>query len=119
MAQYQVLRDCYGFQGRYWEKGMIVDIDPKDNPPHHFKRVDGKESGPEPAKTTTGPGVTIGYAAASTVAHQELILEAKSRGIKDAEILNQDELLEVLAKDISRQKITAIILKAKTRQQKK
>lgn len=37
MAKYEVLRDCYGFQGRYWEKGEIIDIDPKERPPIHFR----------------------------------------------------------------------------------
>lgn len=113
MAKYQVLRDCYGFQNRYWEKGMIVDIDPKENPPHHFKLVSdptivSKEKEPHKEAST-----------AVEIAREEMLAEVKSRGIKDAEFLNQDELLEVLAKDISRQKITAIIQKAKARQQKK
>jgi len=115
MAKYQVLRDCYGFQNRYWEKGMIVDIDPKENPPHHFKLIDGKNPGP---KATEGQESKEASTAAE-IAREEMLAEAKSRGIKDAEFLNQDELLEVLAKDISRQKITAIIQKAKARQQKK
>lgn len=111
MAKYQVLRDCYGFQNRYWEKGVIVDIDPKDNPPHHFKLVSdstiaSKEKEPKEAST------------AVEVERENLLLEAKSRGIKDVEFLNQDELLEVLAKDISPQKIRAIVQKAKKRQQK-
>lgn len=109
MALYQVLCDCYGFQGRYWEKGMIVEIDPKENPPHHFKLVGKKE--PETVKSAEPKEATT----AAEVAREELLVEAKSRGIKDAEILNQDELLEILAKDISRQKITAIIQKAKKR----
>jgi len=115
MAKYEVLRDCYGFQGRYWEKGMIVDIDPKDNPPHHFKRVDVEEPGPGAAESQKPKEAST----SAEVERENLLLEAKSRGIKDAEILNQDELLEVLAKDISRQKITAIIQKAKARQPKK
>jgi hypothetical protein len=111
MAKYEVLRDCYGFQNRYWEKGVIVEIDPKTNPPKHFKKIEAgsgaaKEQKPEEATT------------AAAVAREELLVEAKSRGIKDAEILNQDELLEVLARDISQQKIRAIVAKAKKRQQK-
>ena len=42
MAKYKVLRDCYGFQNRYWEKGEIAEIDPKDNPSQHFERMDKK-----------------------------------------------------------------------------
>lgn len=109
MAKYEVLRDCYGFQGRYWEKGEIVEINPKDNPPHHFKKIEGK-SVASVVSSEEAP-------TAASVAREELLVEAKGRGIKDAEILNHDELLAVLARDISQQKIRAIIVKAKKRQQ--
>jgi len=42
MPKYEVLRDCYGFQKRYWRRGDIVEIAEGENPPHHFKRLDGE-----------------------------------------------------------------------------
>jgi len=110
MAQYEVLRDCYGFHNRYWEKGMIVDIDPKENPPHHFKRLDGGPRAAEGQETKEA-------STAVEIAREEMLVEAKSRGIKDAELLNQDELLEVLARDTSMGRKTAIIKQAKKRRQ--
>lgn len=94
----------------YWEKGTIVDIDPKDNPPHHFKLVSDSTIAPKEPKETE----------ASTVAEIErenLLLEAKSRGIKNAEILTQDELLEVLAKDTTKERIAKIVKDAKGRKE--
>lgn len=44
MAQYKVVRNCYGFQDRYWREGDVVEIDPKENPPHHFQLVEEGES---------------------------------------------------------------------------
>jgi hypothetical protein len=40
--KYLVLCDCYGFQGRLWEKGAIVDIDVEEQPPHHFQPLGEK-----------------------------------------------------------------------------
>ncbi len=34
--KYRVLRNCFGFQNRYWERDSIVDIDPLSKPPAHF-----------------------------------------------------------------------------------
>lgn len=34
--KYRVLRNNYGFQGQYWHRDDIVDLDPKSNPPEHF-----------------------------------------------------------------------------------
>jgi hypothetical protein len=112
MAKYEVLRDCYGFQNRYWEKGTIVEIDSKDKPPHHFARIGENQAGPEATKAQKPKEAST----AAEIAREELLVEARGRGIKDAEILNQEELLEVLAKDTSRQKMAAIIQKAKKRQ---
>ena len=50
--KYRVLRNCYGFQGRYWKRDDIVDLDPKSNPPIHFKPlsdyVDAPVAAPKP-----------------------------------------------------------------------
>ena len=45
MAKYEVIRNCYGFQKRYWEKGQIVDLDPQQKIPRHFKLI--TDSGPQ------------------------------------------------------------------------
>ncbi len=119
MARYRVLNDCYGFQGRYWEKDQIAEIDPKENPPKHFQLVGDSDVVPgEKGPKTKDPAASSEAKTAADVERETLLIEAKGRGIKDAELLNQDELLEVLAKDISRQKIAAIVQKAKKRQQK-
>jgi len=34
--KYKVLRDNYGFLGRYWKAGSIVVIQDDLKPPHHF-----------------------------------------------------------------------------------
>ena len=39
MAKYIVKTRCHGFRRRIWEVGQIVDIDPTENPPHHFVRI--------------------------------------------------------------------------------
>ena len=38
--KYRVLRNCYGFEGRYWQRDDIVELDPKSNPPIHFEPMD-------------------------------------------------------------------------------
>jgi hypothetical protein len=34
---YIVLRDCFGFQNRYWEKGEKVSLAETEKPPRHFQ----------------------------------------------------------------------------------
>ena len=34
--KYKVLTDCFGFRGRYWEKGTVVEVSKEENPPKHF-----------------------------------------------------------------------------------
>jgi hypothetical protein len=38
--KYRVLRDCYGFMGRYWDAGKVVEIPDNLKPPHHFEAVE-------------------------------------------------------------------------------
>jgi len=47
MKQYKVLRNCWGFQKRYWAEGKIVDLPDDANPPHHFEFI-GRTPDPEP-----------------------------------------------------------------------
>jgi hypothetical protein len=64
--KYKVLRNCYGFQGRYWEKGQVVDLDPTSKPPEHFEPLEkppkagapskGKQAGNEPGSEGDGKG---------------------------------------------------------------
>ena len=37
VAKYIVTENCYGFKNRYWEKGDVVELDPKEEPPVYFK----------------------------------------------------------------------------------
>jgi len=34
--KYKVMTTCFGFRGRKWEAGEVVDINPSENPPKHF-----------------------------------------------------------------------------------
>jgi hypothetical protein len=47
---YKVVTKCVGFQGKKWEVGTIVDIDPSENPPKHFVPLNQVAS--EPQKKT-------------------------------------------------------------------
>ena len=47
--KYRVLRNCYGFMGRGWFKGEIVDLDPKSNPGEHFLALEVVEP-PKPVE---------------------------------------------------------------------
>lgn len=38
--KYLVIRNCCGFRNRYWEAGEIVEIDPSENPPEHFQKME-------------------------------------------------------------------------------
>jgi hypothetical protein len=51
--QYRVLRDTYGFKGRFWAKGEVVEIDPKEKPPRHFAPVN------KPTPKEPEPGAMI------------------------------------------------------------
>lgn len=48
MAQYRVVRDCYGFQGRYWKKDVVVSLrGDEDGIPRHFELIGGKPVAPK------------------------------------------------------------------------
>jgi hypothetical protein len=86
MARYQVTQDCYGFQGRYWDKGEIVDIDPKENPPKYFKLLNGAK--PEPTREKKQPGV---------MDRKTLVAEAKKRGVKSPQTISTERLEQIVA----------------------
>jgi hypothetical protein len=45
MPKYLVIRDCYGFQGKYWEQERITDEIPEGvKVPEHFERIEGKKA---------------------------------------------------------------------------
>lgn len=46
--RYEVLKDCYGFLNRYWEKGQIVSFGDNEVPPPHFKCLDSPLKMSEP-----------------------------------------------------------------------
>lgn len=108
MPKYKVVRNCYGFKGKYWEKDEIVVLASDIKPPHHFKMIGKEESF---VKVDEEEEVTI----LSEINRKELIAEAENKGIKEADILNENELLSVLEPDASRQKISAVIREAKKR----
>ena len=41
--KYKVTVDNYGFMGRYWDAGTIVDLDESLKPPEHFVPLDTKQ----------------------------------------------------------------------------
>ncbi len=43
MKRYKVIRNCHGFQRRYWEAGKIVELDDNEKPPHHFLLIEEGE----------------------------------------------------------------------------
>lgn len=117
MARYKVKVTCYGFRNARYEEGDIIEADPKENPPpEYFELLKEGKVKPEPAAGPQGPEPQT----MADIERENLLVEAKGCGIKDedAKLLTNDELLAVLAKDISRQKIQAIIQKAKKRQVK-
>lgn len=98
MAKYEVLRDNYGFQNRYWEKGEIVELDPKTNPhPKNFKPLSASEK-----KETGGlssqeeSGAVIDPNAVKKMGRKELIEVAKKQGIMNAHMVSTEKLRETL-----------------------
>ena len=100
----------FGFRGSYWEKGQITELGVGEKVPEYFRLLDKKEEQENNAQHSED---TL-----ADVAIQDLIVEAIGRGIKDAKILNQDELLEVLARETKPERIEEIIKKAKARKNK-
>lgn len=41
--KYKAIRSNYGFRGKYWYEGDIVEIDKDEKVPHHFEPINGKE----------------------------------------------------------------------------
>lgn len=39
MPSYVVSEDCFGFRGRYWNKGEKVELEEGEKPPRQFKPV--------------------------------------------------------------------------------
>jgi len=48
--KYLVLRDCYGFKKRYWNKGTVVELDASEKPPHQFQPIAEAPKPKEPEK---------------------------------------------------------------------
>lgn len=42
--KYRAIRDSYGFMGRFWNQGEIVDLPPGEKPNKHFEPADSAES---------------------------------------------------------------------------
>lgn len=61
MPKYLVKVTCYGFKGRMWDAGQIVDLRDDEYPPKHFERLD-KGIIKKPVEPDTGhvPLSTVG-----------------------------------------------------------
>lgn len=46
MSKYIVTRDNYGFKGKYWTEGEIVELASGENPPRHFKVLESSDIKP-------------------------------------------------------------------------
>ena len=110
MPKYLVTENCYGLNNSYWEKEQVVDIDHKGKLPRFFQLL-GKEA---PAIKGEETKESVGNNSAE-IERNELIIEAKGHGIKEADILTVEELQGVLVPGTTRQKIVYIITQAKKR----
>lgn len=114
MARQIIATDnCFGFRGSYWEKNQVTEIEDKEKVPEYFRLISKEEAQIVNAGQENEPSTL------ADATKNELIAEAKGRGIKDAEILNQEELLEVLARETKEDRIAEIIKAAKARGKKK
>ncbi len=50
MSKYIVTRDNYGFKGKYWTEGEIVELANGENPPRHFKVLESSDIKPPKAE---------------------------------------------------------------------
>ena len=105
--------NSFGFRGSYWEKNQVTEIEDKEKIPEYFRLVNKEEAQIVNVGQESEPNTL------ADATKNELIAEAKGRGIKGAEILNQEELLEVLARDTKEERIAEIIKVAKARGKKK
>jgi hypothetical protein len=113
MAQKIVaLKKNYGFRGGLWNEGDVVELNPGEKAPNKYWKLLSKE---QPTSTTRPEAEAQTLSGAGK---QALIEEAEGRGIKDAKILSEDELLKVLAKDATPKLIADIIKKAKAKAKK-
>ena len=46
MPRYEVLRDCFGFQGKFWKRGECVELGLGLTPPKHFRLVEPESKAP-------------------------------------------------------------------------
>jgi hypothetical protein len=104
--------NSFGFRGSYWEKNQVTELEAEEKLPEYFRYVSKEEA--QIVGTQENDPATLADATKS-----ELVAEAEGRGIKDAKILNQEELLEVLARETKEDRITEIIKAAKARGKKK
>jgi len=105
--------NSFGFRGSYWEKNQVTEIEDKEKIPEYFRLISKEEAQIISAGQESEPSTL------ADATKNELVVEAESRGIKEAKILNQDELLEVLARETKEDRIAEIIKAAKAREKKK
>jgi hypothetical protein len=75
MKKYLVKTDCT-FDGRYWDKGLVVDFEDDVVVPHHFELVYGEAKKPEPVKD---------YQPLSAIHKPPVIKTGMAYGMKDDE----------------------------------
>ncbi len=107
------IENSFGFRGSYWEKNQVTEIEDKEKVPEYFRLVSKEEAQIVNAGQESEP------ATLADATKAELIAEAEGRGMKEAKMLNQEELLEVLARETTADRIAEIIKAAKTRKKKK
>lgn len=71
MKKYKVLRNCHGFQRRYWTAGDIVELEDDAKPPHHFLEIKEDAS---PVKDPMAPVPVV----LSTLASYQQVPEIKT-----------------------------------------
>lgn len=77
--KYLVLRNNYGYQGRYWEKDAIVDLPDDAKPPHHFEPVDKAKKA-----TAQAAPVTIAPNPVSSPGNQPTLTKAQQKAAEKA-----------------------------------
>ena len=90
MKKYQIVRDCYGFKNRYWEKDEIVILEDNEMPPRHFQLIENirkqtKDKEPDESKDKLSlsslhntPKLKTGMAYQATELNREEVVTAGS-----------------------------------------
>jgi hypothetical protein len=77
MPRYEVLRDCFGFQRKYWKRGEIVELESGIEVPKYFRRL--PDDSPAPP---SGSAPVVSQAADSEVPVQPHTKSKSDRKMK-------------------------------------